>query len=608
MAWDEAPPTKDELAWASSAPTQEELTSLRTPAVNASPNNVSYLESGLRGATDILGLEPVVVGGAKTLLHPSNWSNLADAYAKASEEERNKNEAAFKANPKTYLAGSLLGGTAATLATGGLGAPAAEAGGLARLAQLAKGGAALGTIQGAAQGSTELAKGNLGEAAEDVVKGALGGGLLGGASGIIEPAVSVLPKAFQAPATGAILGGALGGATGEGVVPGAVAGGVAGHLVSKITPEKLEEIASNKALSALGPTKSQIKNLRASPSFEEGELRSSEVGKRLLEKNPYTNKQVLGMSPETTMDNLEELEQKSGQEIGQILNYFDKSAEKDADIKYMFYSPSESIEKVKALQDQFTKNGEILPLYKNQYGSLQDAIDTLAQFGKEGPITFKDANELKNLISKTAYNDEGKLTNDLMGQVRGIINDDIETAADNTAKALGEKQISDQYLEAKDWYRTAKESSNILKGKLAGEISNRDLGITDYISAGAGAAIHGVPGAAGAAIGNKLYRKYGNAVIAKSARAASETLSGINQQFTKMTKENLAQYGQQLAASEDPIKSRIGQVLQKASERDEIGKNALIFAVMQNPEYRKALGQETNIPSVPNKKNVAIGE
>lgn len=536
----------------------------RLPASpEASKADISELESALRGAAEgaTFGAAPAISGALEAIPEALSGNDVLDAYRKHRDASRAAFEAAQQANPKSYFAGSLAGGLLPAALTGG----ASEA---ATGAEALENAALMGAKYGAASGvGQSLSKGDsLDDTAENVIRQGTGGAILGGAVGKLS----------------SLLSGA---------------------------PEALETIAAQRAVKATGANKSQMQNLLTSPTAsEDAESRLIEHGKNLLAPNEYTSTPIVTplANPQDILERSQELEQNSGKAIGDILATLDNklTEENSEELADKFFNPQSAIDKISELQQKYIKNGEILPSFKPQYNELEDVKNTVSSFGNN-PIDFKEANELKQLITNLAYDDRGKLTNDLMGQVRAIVNDEIEKSADSVVQSTGDEGVYQKYLKAKDLYRTAKDAQKAALGKTAANLVNRDLGITDYISAGAGASIHGGPGAVAAALVNKGFRSYGNSLAATTSNVAykvSNALSDTSQKLSSIPKEALSSFGEQLKMSGSEAESKLGEILSKASQRDDIGKNALIFSVMQNPTYRNILrkltGQE---PSDQNK-------
>jgi hypothetical protein len=151
----------------------------------APKRDVSRLESGVRG-----GLQGLTLGwgdeaaGAISAALPAFLRNKVDdeavgqgetwreRYQHARDYYRARNKAAEEANPGTYLAGEVVGGTAPLLATGGGGAAAKAAGGGVRLAP-ALAAAGQGVVAGAGYSDARDLTQNAKDAA---LGGALGAG------------------------------------------------------------------------------------------------------------------------------------------------------------------------------------------------------------------------------------------------------------------------------------------------------------------------------------------------------------------------------------------------------------------------------------------------
>jgi hypothetical protein len=127
--------------------------------------NPSELESALRGATQkaTLGFADEIAGGAGALFDRLPNESLQDAYIRHRDESRAKFQKAQELNPKSYMAGEIIGDLAATAIPGF---------GTAKGVSLAKNAlqaAKLGAL--AKLGASE----NLETAPQEMMEGALGG-------------------------------------------------------------------------------------------------------------------------------------------------------------------------------------------------------------------------------------------------------------------------------------------------------------------------------------------------------------------------------------------------------------------------------------------------
>jgi len=520
----------------------------------------SMLESALRGGAEgaTFGLAPAIAGAAgaapsalEALKGNLSLQDVKDAYEKSRAESKAKFDAAAKANPGSYLGGSLAGGLALAPLTGGLSEESAAAQGLARAVPLLSESTAAGALTGAGYGaaaglgSSVSAGDDLSTGAKNVAAGAAGGSLVGG----------ILSK----------LSGGLGSAA-----------------------DSLEETAAKRAVKATGTTKAQTKQLMNAPTASDDSMnRLLEHGDNLINSNPFQDTPVVTAlaGPEEILSRVQDLKEKSGQAVGEALTQLDKNFDPSNE---NYFNPSDVVSQIRELQMGLTKDGVPRASTRSQYSALEDVIKDISQYGDQ-PVSFADADEIKQFVTDLAYNDNGKLTDSLMGQVRGIVNDNIEKAADAVAESSGDADLSGSYKTAKDYYRSAKDSENAITGKVAGNMSNRDLGITDYMSAIGGAAVHGGPGALVATGANLVGKKYGNQLYAAGSKNAANILKSVNNFFTTVAPEQLATWGSKLSAQPGQLEQNLGRVLTEASSRDDIGRNAVMFSLMQNPSYRSLM-------------------
>jgi hypothetical protein len=118
---------------------------------------------------------------------------------------------------------------------------------------------------------------------------------------------------------------------------------------------------------------------------------------------------------------------------------------------------------------------------------------------------------------------------------------------------------------------------------------NRAASPSDYISGAAGLVAGGPTGGVISAIGNKIARVYGPSTQAAGAKGLSNVLSSVNKSLVDAPKEVITNFGQQMVNSGGPLETSLGNILIKAADRDDIGRNALIFSLMQNSGYRQLL-------------------
>lgn len=182
-----APPTQQEIAMFA-APTKDELQS-STPEVAPSQFE-SLLRGGAQGASLGFADELAGAGGAGiNALKKGDVSDVVADYIRNRDDYRKADEAARKANPKTFTGGELGGGLATAVI------PGLNIGRAATLGGRIAGAAGLGAVAGLGGSNADLTQGDIGGAARDAA--------LGGATGaVLQPTIE---KAI-APAVGYVAG------------------------------------------------------------------------------------------------------------------------------------------------------------------------------------------------------------------------------------------------------------------------------------------------------------------------------------------------------------------------------------------------------------------
>lgn len=542
MAWNDAPPTKEELnstsEWAKEPPTAKEL----------GLPDVSKTESGLRGLVNQFNLAPVVSAAAQhpieaaeaasnpllRLLGKSEFSPEDTAGFNAARQESNT---AFKqaeqANPATYMAGNIAGGLATALI------PGVNVGkGVAGAAKL---GASIGALTGAGQALSE------GKDVSDV-------------------------------AASAGLQGALGGAL----------GGVIGKVGSALNPEALESNAAKNAVEAFNPSKSEVSKLLKAPARGEGS-RLEEVGGILNKPTQFLNgKSILEASgsPESNLERLNLAQENAGKFLGSVAEKVDESGQK-------LVTPTDIVSYIEELQKPYSgisaaskEAGLPKQSFVDEFNALNRIKQDVLEYGNN-PISFSEAEAIKKDISALAYKDNGAIANADMAKLRGFVNDKLEEALDTAAPTLKDPDLYNKYIEAKDLYGATKQIQKSAEGNAAKELSNKDLGLTDYLLGGAGYSAHGGLGAT-AAIGAKkvLESKY-NASAAKIQQGTANVMRDISSTIAEWTPEQFKSISSKMIQSGDPTAMKLGNILSKTADKDATGRNAVIFSIMQNPSYRE---------------------
>lgn len=543
------------------------------------PSSYSALQSALMGGVNQLNVAPVVGAAVQ---HPIEafqaamrpLARLAGAQEAgpeatkdfdASRASLNDNfNAAKSANPKSYIAGNVAGGLALSpilpeVAPGILGG--------------AKLGAGLGALSGAGQA---LSSGS-------GVGGIAGEAALGGA-------------------TGGLLGGAIGGIT------------------NALRPTTLDKTAATQALQAASPSKSAVRSILNAAGYDEDTIQ--DAGNQLIQPSKWlaSGKAVVQASDskEQLLDNLKEAMKSSGQYIGGVADEADQTGIKavNTDNATDFIKKIMS-EKYLTPADR-AKNidfDDVVPLntFEGPYNDLNKVYQDIKTLGGTGgDITFANAKEILSVIDEAAYKENGDKVDPVLNQLRGIFNNDIENGLKQVSTQSDNPDLYNKFIDAKKMYQIGKLVLKSAQGAVAGDISNRDLGLTDYLAGGIGNAMGGSPAGIAMAGLNYGVRNYGNGIAAKAAQGLaqgqrtittavgtgiSKGMNVIQQQsapvvgkiLSQATPEALSDWAEQAATSASPVVQQIGKVFKDAAGRDQIGRNALIFTLLQNPTYRDIL-------------------
>ncbi len=510
MAWNDTPPTKEELGsspakrWDATPPTKEEL------GGNQNISQAQSLGSGLvegmaGGFSDELG------GAGKALMDTITGitpvSDTLENYRRQRDLLRQDFKTNAAANPKTALLGNLIGSAAIPM------------GALEGTSSVGK-GLALGGAAGLGGSEADLTKGDAGQALSDTASGAALGGITG----------PVLEK-----------------------------------LLGTISPEKLLAFANRRSLNQTGIKGAAYKKLVQGGNAED-------VGQRLHDMG------ITGAfkSPEEILEAAQNAKQEAGQNIGENLKTLDQPG-----VTPENPNPQNLIEK---LQEQrqpglLNNQGDPYKTTSTNNTQLNNIVDDINSHGLNN-VSFEEAQRLKMMLKKAAYDANGNIINDEANAAYGIVNKEIENAAEKKADVIGIPGLKNEYVNNKKNYSSADIAERASTGKVASDAVNKDISLTDYIAGGAGALTHGNPGMIAGALANKAARTYGNGILGGVARGASQIFS--------MPKQGLQTVANGLM-SQGETGQKLGNLLMQAAERDDVGKNALLFSLMQQPQYRELL-------------------
>lgn len=516
--------------------------------LGSAPSAYSQLESALMGGVNQLNWAPVVGAAAqhpieafKKAMNP--LARLANAKEASPEDTKhfdelrealNKNfKEAEHDNPWSYGAGNVAG----SLLTAPLMPELAGAKGAAML------GAGMGALSGTGQALSE------GKDIGDVAKSA---GIQGGIGGMV--------------------------------------GGAVGLLANKLSPESLKDTASERAVETFNPAKGEVTKMRTAPvigeNLPEGTTRLHQIGDQLLKPTEFLNNEPIltaSGNAEKLVQRLLTAQKNSGEFLGTVAGQVDETGQK-------LVQTGPISDYIESLQSAYLgPNGKVKPPFASEHGALEQVKEMIAQYGRKNPMSFAEAEAIKQDISSLAYKDNGMISNMDMAKLRGFVNDNIEQALDTATKNMGDKGLYQKYLQAKNLYGATKQIEKSAQGNASKEISNRDFGLTDFLTAGLGYGAHGGPGLMAAVAGKKFLDVKGNQLAAKGANWTANTMKAVGDKFSAYTPEALTQLGKTLSSSDNEIAQKVGRIVSGTAEKDAIGRNAVIFSLMQVPEYRNVL-------------------
>lgn len=535
---------------------------------------------GLRGAA-----EATAAGVARGLsFGASDWIarkiGIGDELANAKRHHEGLSVAGELAGavlPAAFSGGATAAESGAALAARGASIARAgeEAGVVARgLGAIGKATEAVGSA-GEAVGRflPELVAAEAGATAKvlgGVGRGAAEGALYGAGQAVSDASLKAEPitldKLLAGGGMGALMGGGLsGGLAGLGVVVGGgvkAAGraadwaakeeGAIAKLLGREVKPMLDELATNKAISSLGPTQRMVEDLRAlGPDIEK------RVASRVLDEIP----ELAGKRS---------LAQMRRQEIGAVVESERSSIGKAIGAEY------------RALDDAVAKTGVGTP----QVGDVMtkvwsDVIEPLAQrpgYESAAKQVLKSLRTFENSSAINGWSFEAihKLSGDLgrtarklgrgnpvVGEAYGAaykaIRQELERAGDGAAKAAGLASFSAKIKPLNARYADYSWMADAVKRGTAADIKNRTFGLSEALGAirgqsvgsavggavgsvlgplgqGAGALLGGAAGSFGNAMMQHVVRTYGDQAAAVLARRAvqSDALRAVTQTVDEM--------------------------------------------------------------------------
>lgn len=424
-------------------------------------------------------------------------------------------------NPGANVAG-MVAGSLAPLMFGAPPAGAIETGGslLARAGSRALAAAPRAIGEGAAIGLsqqfTEDYLGNLEMVAQKYVASALKGALIGGliGSGIS----SGLGAAGDKLAS-------LRGRVSEAVEgsPYRALGKVGEAARGRSTLGRLSEFAEEQAAKGAMPSASlagsEMQKLGSTAEAQQGRIRR--IGRTLLDEGITTP----GASKAVQAERLTTRAAEVGEELGSIRRSLDKSSIRPSVETIARRIDEEVISPLASTAFSGPEIAAVRPyvaeLVDRMGGKMGD--DGVLRFSRATFDSFEELHSLRKALDGKLKWDKGippptPALKELRA-IRGILEDEFESAAERAASDLGE-DVASRYKVAKALYSDLKTAEKWATKGAARDAQNRAISLTDTIMAGAALA-SGSPLAMLAPIGNKLVRKYGNQVAASVADRAT---------------------------------------------------------------------------------------
>jgi hypothetical protein len=579
-----------ESDWKSRATPLNGTNDWKARAHNVSPEQYQeepgMIESGLRGLEQgaTLGFGDELNGAMSTLLDTLTGRNknlsILDDYAKQRDESRAAFKAAEDAHPYISGAANLAGGIAPALLTGGASLPEQGIAGAAKL------GALYGAVGGLGNSEADLTRGQVGQSIRDTATGGVMGGVLGGA---VHAGAEKFGDALKKAGIG------LGTAAKE----------VAG------TPMELPMIAEPVESFKQGLQGQKLYGIKANKDLQQQFINSmDQLGEKLqtAESGAVKNQTNLLSSATDRIDmhpwlksyNImnSNLKQARGADedvmtdLNKIGNYIYRTFQGDENeglvgqLKPGGMLPKEIKPMLDKLKGWSAVGDESL---KTKEGRLL-ATRLVAELTREPNLT-EQAMNIPQMVT-TIKAGETPYT-----PLKPLLNNAVPGLADENATISSIER-------AKEVLPNINDLMNLEKTGQSGTTSLDavqkffDVAPKD-VFAGDEEKITSL--AKGRDIANKISAPgLSHGFLANTVRGT--TLTGANmlgaglRGLYNMAPEALQDLSKTVASDASAAAQKLSIMLSNASSRDNIGRNALFFAIQQNPEYRKILHNAAGLP------------
>lgn len=437
---------------------------------------------GLRAALPLATgvVNPQVGRDVKALNPQMADQSFQENYASIRDQERQANQAAEAANPKTYLGGQIAGGLATAAAAPGIGAEA------------------FGTDLGARLGVH-----------------AFNGALQGGAAGLGFSNSFEFPGVLEDIKNGALMGGGAGlgaGLVGEGLKAGVRA---------------LPGMAERRELASTGMSAGDFKRVADNPGGWQ------QAGRDMLNAK-------LPIAPQARADALNSLYESTGQKMGQLLDLGDARAGGptiDAD-QIANQVQKEVVDKLGGLGQNGPKTEleNLLQEFKNMTGVSAPPVSEVGEVipKNDALMTMSQAHAFEKQLGKLAYNYVGdpkfSANADAIRSFRRVISDALDSEMsrvmpDGAASAGGTGASGLSWKEVNRLYGSLADLDRGVASAAGRQMARNVLSPSDKAAAMATALATHNPIAAGAAAGaNHAVNTYGNQIAAKGLDRLGQAL------------------------------------------------------------------------------------
>lgn len=358
---------------------------------------------------------------------------------------------------------------------------------------------------GAAKIATKgLAEGLTKKVLERGVAGALEGAVAGVGNAVSEATLGetelTAQKLVSSMGVAALIGGGAGALTG-----GAEALAQKGlKKLGDALPENIEETAEYFA------NKNSVKALAIQSNLtNKSPEQIQDLGRRWLDLGIVKK----GFSAEDSVQRAKEVLRESGEQIGESLSRLDANA-----VNGQRFNPAQA---AKRIRDEILSELDDNPLNANVRKQIEEQAGYLEELGDRG-MSFVKADKVKRGFDPhLKYDRIPTPEQEALMRVRGIVNDELVSQAEEVAISAGDMALRDSLLDARKAFGAAAEAEKIGLKAVRRAQGNRSVTLTDYLS-GIGGAVAGVATGnpiplalgVGGAVANKWFREKGSQFLA----------------------------------------------------------------------------------------------